>query len=432
MQRPLGIFEDTQAYVNRHFPFNVVAVLRLCGAPDASVVQQAFETLRVRHPLLGVRIRDLRGCPHFDTDAVPAMPLRIVPAHAPWDWRACVEEELATPFDLGLGPLARVVYREPVGGGREADLLLSMQHAILDAESGVRLLAELLELCVQTEPEMPCTAPPSMPPAAERSLPARFRGWRGGLIRAGFVMRQMVDEMDYRWRTRRLSRARVHPRGRARILSMQLPVDISTALVHHCRRNRLTLNSVLCAALLRVVARHRYPGEERLLRHFVFANLRPYVRPSMNGGNLGSCFSMLRFTTWVREAGGLHALAGRINTQVYQAARRGEKFLNLLMSGVVMRMMLGQDRERMGHTALSYTGATPLPRAVGPIRVDALHAFVNNFVLGPEYTAMARLFGGCLCWDIVYLDCDMDVEQAGLIAQDIITELEEYAHAGSP
>ena len=78
----------------------------------------------------------------------------------------------------------------------------------------------------------------------------------------------------------------------------------------------------------------------------------------------------------------------------------------------------------MSTVAASYTGPTNLPREIGRHRIEDLHAFVSNFGLGPEYTAQVRLFRGRLCWDVLYLDSDMDAEGAGKIARDILERLE--------
>ena len=74
---------------------------------------------------------------------------------------------------------------------------------------------------------------------------------------------------------------------------------------------------------------------------------------------------------------------------------------------------------RMGAAALAYTGPLKLPRHVGAIRIRGVRAMVSNLVLGPEYTAHARLYGGRLCWDHVYLDCDMDESTAAGITDEI-------------
>ncbi len=433
MQRTLGIFEDTQAFANTHFPFNVVAVLRLAGAPDPEIPQRAFALLRERHPLLAVRIHEGQGRRIFDTDDVPPMPYRIVPSKSEHDWMALAEDELDLAFDLATGPLIRVTYLDRGNEERQADIVMTLHHVILDADSGTQLVRELLTLCatlaadrLESLPQLP------LPPAAETLFPAAFQNWRGFGMRAGFVLRQMADEARFQWHSRGKRQPPVHSEGHPRILPMQLPEQTSATLIQRCRRQRVTLNGALCAALLLVVQRRLYGGEDRLLRNFLFANLRPYLDSALPADNLGSCFAMMRFTTRVRPHAAFWDLARDINRQVYTAAKRGEKYLNLLMSRAVMKMMMGQNRFRMSHTALSYTGVANLPDTYGSIRLTGLHSFVTNFVLGPEYSAQVRLFAGRLWWDIVYLDCDMDERTARVLAQEIFAELEAQTNAARP
>ena len=84
-----------------------------------------------------------------------------------------------------------------------------------------------------------------------------------------------------------------------------------------------------------------------------------------------------------------------------------------------MRTLFSQTSHRMSTTAVSYTGATGLGSASGSGLVDEIHAFVSNFPIGPEYTAQARIFGGRLWLDILYLSSDMDRAEAQRIGDDI-------------
>ena len=344
------------------------------------------------------------------------------------------EDELNSTFDLATGPLARVVYFAPAGAERRAEILLTMQHVIVDAASATRLTRELLALCAQLKIDgiAPEVAPMPLPPPAESRVPARFRGWGGAVLKAGFMLRQMAAEPWFQWRSRGKRRPKVHPGGRARILPMQLPAPITSALVRQCRRRRVTLNSALSAAMLRVVQRRLYGGKDQSLRHFVIADLRPFLVPPLEADNLGSYFAMLRFSIPVSRGDDFWDLAREIGGQVYRAAEKGEKFLNLLMTRALMKTMLGLKRIRMGHTALSYGGGEDLPTEYGPLRVIGLHGFVSNFPVGPEYAAQVSLFDGRLWWDFVYLDCDMDAQTARDLAQEIFAELEVQTNGDNP
>ena len=79
---------------------------------------------------------------------------------------------------------------------------------------------------------------------------------------------------------------------------------------------------------------------------------------------------------------------------------------------------------RMAATAMSFTGPVMLGKKYGKIGIQDIHAFVSNFVVGPEYTALVNLFDNHIYWDILYLDSDMDHEQAVVIADEIRTILD--------
>jgi hypothetical protein len=78
----------------------------------------------------------------------------------------------------------------------------------------------------------------------------------------------------------------------------------------------------------------------------------------------------------------------------------------------------------MATTAVSYTGPVKLDKIYGKTALKDIHAFVSNFVLGPEYTAAVRLFDGQFHWDILYLDSDMGFAEAKVLADEIVTLLE--------
>ena len=110
---------------------------------------------------------------------------------------------------------------------------------------------------------------------------------------------------------------------------------------------------------------------------------------------------------------------------VGQSNRRGERFLANALSPGMMKMILRLKALRMCTTALSYSGPVTLGEDLGGIKVLGLHAFTSNMTLGPEYSALVRLYRAELWWDIFYLDSDMEPEMAQRIAGEIRQILDE-------
>jgi len=123
----------------------------------------------------------------------------------------------------------------------------------------------------------------------------------------------------------------------------------------------------------------------------------------------------------VRRDGDFWNVARSVQDSTVRAARTGERYLAYSMSPGMMKMIFRTKAFRMGATALSYSGPLEVPESHGAFRVTGLHAFATNMTVGPEYTALVRLFRGELWWDIMYMDSDMDMTLARLIAADMET-----------
>lgn len=427
MERRLGIFETAETLTNAAAPFNVVGVIDFSSAIEPGGLREALDRAQRRHPLLRARIVEIDGGFVYDLEGVPPIPLEIIERTGDEHWTGIAETELNRPFDLETGPLVRCTLLTDGADGEAAELVLSFLHAIIDGSSAVNLVREIFIDWEAAAAGRDLDPPESLAlqPPVETFFPAPYRGLRSKVRIAGFMARQLADEITYRRRARGTRRMPIHTEARCRVLCRDLAEDDLTALVRAARRHRVTLNSVLNAAMLKVVQDRLYDGAPVPLRNFNFAILRPYLKPPVEDHHLGSFFVMLRTTVNLGAKEEFWRLAAAINTQAVAAARSGDKFLSILTVADVMKFILGQRRMRMGATALAYTGPLKLPDRIGGIRIRSVRAMVSNLVLGPEVTIHARLFGGRLCWDHVYLDTDMDDSTATELTDEILDLLRE-------
>ena len=429
MKRKLGSFETAQAVTNEHFPFNAVIILRMIDGPSEDTLNQVLTLLQRRQPLLRVRLEKNKKQYFFESENTPSIPLRVVERESDEHWKSEAEEELNNVINFRTGPLARVTYIIGKTGKQNSEIIITLHHAVIDAPSGGNLIHELLYLCSQVESHTISEDPTSLEPvpSAEEFFPSSFRGinrrWRNLL----FFLRQGRDEFHYRRHTKGKRTAPIHTEGRGRILPMELSTETTESLCKTARKKRITINSLFAAAILMAVHKHLYRNQNLPMRNFSFANLRPYLKPPLGDEYLGSYFSMMRFTVGMKEVPQIWELAGEINDIVYTSVRRGDKFCFNLLGLPMMRAILRFKAFRMGTTAVSYTGPIDIDRIYGDMRIKNIHAFVSNFVLGPEYTAQTRLFDKQFYWDILYLDSDMNEEKARIIADEIKTILDAAA-----
>jgi len=429
MKRPLGTFETAQVLTGKVKSFNLVIALQLEKGPVFDVLQRALKCLHDRHPLLRTTIDETEGRPFFRVAGENRVLLRQIPRSSEHEWKRVVEYELNTPLPLSPGPLFKASYVANSGYEQPCELVLTAHHAILDGVSAARLLHDLLGLCESfaAGDEPSGFEPLGLLPAAEQLFPAPYRGVRGLIKQAGFAGRNILQGLRYLQISRKLKEPAISRHGSCRIVTFELPVRQTRQLRIMCRKQRVTLNSLLCAVQLVIAQRHGFAGRAVPLRHFVFADLRPYLQPAVDAGNLGAYFAMLHLISVLDANMPTWELAKALNEQIHVASRRGEKFTSVSMSKLLMTSVLAKPRFRMGHAALAFLGPVSLSACYGEIKPCGLHAFVSNIVLGPVYTANARIFMGQLVWDMIYLDCDMDTRTAERIAGDILQELKGLA-----
>ncbi|MCY1078880.1 phthiocerol/phthiodiolone dimycocerosyl transferase family protein [Archangium lansingense] len=269
MNRPLGASEHLLWRLAEARPINAVVSASVTGPLTVSRLRRALEFVQKRHALLAVRIQtDARGQPHFVSEGVPSLPLRVVSRRNEEHWVQEAEEELTRPFAQGQGPLLRVTLLQ---GPDTSELLLTFDHAIGDGMSGVLLVRDLLhELSMpgngQLLPEPaaseellpPGVPPPGTPPAVSRaSLP--------DVPRAALRLLSSQDTPED---------------GRqVRLLTCYLPEDETAHLAAASRRERSSVHGALCAAFLLSLAGELDSRNECLLTVMSPVNLRGHLVP---------------------------------------------------------------------------------------------------------------------------------------------------------
>ena len=295
--RQLVGLEHAMRLTDNVTPFNVVSVLRLEGALPAPTLRAALDELQRRHPFLRARIVPAGKRFEFHFDVTGRIPLDVGERPAePDGWIAVAEEDLHRSFDHTVGPLARCRYLVGPSGG---DVILTLPHVIIDATAGPQLFAELLSLSAGRTPDGPGVADEEGRRPAPALFPSAYTGARLIPAVARFMGRQMADEMKFRWGSRGVRKAPIAAEGRCHLLPVRWPAALAAAIVRASRRERVTINAILSAAMLAGVERRLYKSARTPLRHIIFADLRPRLRETVPERMLGCFLTMFRFTVTV-------------------------------------------------------------------------------------------------------------------------------------
>ena len=420
MKRELGTLERALLIADQHAPFHIVSVLQLENAPSPHILKQALRILQNRHPFLRSRLLHEKGKYYFATLVEPALPFYFLPRWNADHWVYVAEVELAKRIDALSGPLFRCTYLYSEAHER-GDIIFSFFHSIVDASSVSQFLHELLTVCasfMDQKTVSPYELPPT--PPAESRFPTAFRGLPLTLNQVRYAFQQMIDEFVYQMQTRGKRIPPLHNHAsHGHILSTQLSEELTESLAQRARKEGMTLNSVLNAAMLLAVNRHLYAGQQVLMRTFSFASLRPYVQPPLGDEDLACYISLLRYTVLVSGGVDFWSLARNLHKKIYSSLKSGDKFVAATLAEPLMKMVTRAKSFRMAATALNYSGVVPVQSSYGNIKVMGLHGFVSVYDLGPEFSSEAQIFKDQLFWDFMYLEADMSREEAKAIVEEI-------------
>lgn len=419
MKRDLGIFERAQVFTDRYAPFHIIGVLRLEDAPPSHVVRKSLTLLQKRHPFLSASLMHEKGQHYFATLVEPPLPFRNLPRWNNDHWRQVVEVELANRIDATTGLMFRCTYLYSESQPR-AEIIFTLSHIIADAASTSHLLHELMTICASLADGMPISVS-ELPPAPplESRFPAAFKGWRLTLHTLRYVLAQIGDEIVYRMQTRSKRIPPLHKRpARGYILPIQLPEDLVEPFAQRARKEGMTLDSALNAALLLSVNRHLYAGKKLPMRTFSFVDLRPHVEPPLHAENLGLYVSMMRYTVNVEGGVAFWSLARDLHQKIHASLKAGDNFVAVGMAEPLMKMVTGWKAFRLCASALSYNGVCPVQARYGRIKVLGVHVFVSAYEFGPKLASQAQYFNKQLFWDFIYLDADMSQDKAQAIVEE--------------
>lgn len=420
MKRELGTLERALLIADQHAPFHTVSVLHLENAPSPNILKQSLKILQNRHPFLRSRLLHEKGTYYFAKLVNPTLPFYFLPRWNADHWHYIAEVELAKRIDAIRGPLFRCTYLYNATDER-GDIILSFYHPIVDSSSANQFLHELLVACASFMDQKTVSLyelPPT--PPVESRFPPSSRGLSLALQKLNYAFRQTIEEILYQRQTRGKRLPPVHHhRSPGHTLSVQMPEDLTESLTQRARKEGITLNSVLNAAMLLAVNRHLHAGQLGPMRTLSFASLRPYVQPPLGDEDLACYLSLLRYSVSVSGGVDFWLLAQSLQKKIYSSLKSGDKFVAATLAERSINTVLHSKSFRIASTALNYSGVVPVQSIYGSIRVMGLHGFVSPYDLGPELSAETRIFNNRLLWDFVYLEADMSREEADAIVEEV-------------
>jgi NRPS condensation-like uncharacterized protein len=241
MKRKL-LFAERMLHGNGELPFNAVIPIKIKGTFPEENLHHALRKLQEKHPLLNAAVADDEdGMPWFVVaeGASAPIPVRITERLEANDWKKESMQEWSGVFNTRKGPLMRVVW---IKGVEVSEMILVLHHCLCDGGSAMAILAELLLLIddgtANIGKEDPILSVHDIIPAG--ILKNRKKIIKAKLIGGGATFALWLVPL----------KKRLVARKKDYMLHWKLEKELSDRLMLRCKSEKLTVNTVLCAAVL--------------------------------------------------------------------------------------------------------------------------------------------------------------------------------------
>lgn len=324
MIRALGALEEVFWQLDALSPMNFTMVARVTGPVTEAGLSASFAEVVRRHPLLGTRIVEHRGRPHF-----VARPTTITVPLIDGD-DALVRRELdalcVRTFDTEAGPLVRALAVRHADG--DTTLLVCFHHTIGDGRSGVLVVRDWLRALDDHLAGRTSTLEAFEPtPYVGSRFPRMTRGIAGVFRVLRTVYRQAST-------VARMGGVRVVPLRDAApstwgCSGVLTPFDreATRALVAASRDAGTTLHGAVFAAFAQANAAEVGGGSVPLLLGSA-VDLRRRVEPSFPESS-GLFVSAVTTPMVVSDAGDAWALARDVRKALEESLAHGNQFLGM-------------------------------------------------------------------------------------------------------
>jgi hypothetical protein len=360
----------------REHPRHFCVVAEISGDIDALDFQTAFDRVQRRHPMLSAYIAvDVRSGPSiFHSDR--KLPVGVVASTEPGDWHAIVERELRTPFVDSEAPLLRATV---LRARRQATIVLTLHHALLDGLSAAVIVGDLLEALNGHELK-PLPALSSLEQLLEKALLPH-----GETIQMRAPAGVDADKLRA---IARMPLWRPFEGDRPMVSTVSFSAAETERIRRRCRDESTTVQGAFCAALVRTAAK---PPNE------AFTITSPVNARGVLGNvdaHAGFLFSLATVNLSAPFDRPLWDIARKVTDDMADA-RTNDGVLRFV-AAVEAAVPPDADTElacgAMG--ALAYDaivtnlGALPLPAEIGALRLDAFWGpsvqgrFRNEIVIG--------------------------------------------------
>ncbi|MET3534994.1 condensation domain-containing protein [Chryseobacterium limigenitum] len=228
-------------------PFNTVIPFRLKGTFSLKDIQHALNQLQVKHPWLKAVIKlDEKNIPWFEVSEKAKIPIRILAQKGENDWFEESKNEWYKMFNYKEQPLIRFVW---IKGDETSDMMFVFHHCLCDGGSALSLLDEFLKLLDNPTYDIGLENPIL---GIQDVVPSKILSNRGQQFKAKVIGRLAATVIKYI----PVSKKSID-RQSDYLINWKFDQETSKELISYCKSQKVTVNTFLCATVLKAFEKIR-------------------------------------------------------------------------------------------------------------------------------------------------------------------------------
>lgn len=428
--RKLGEQERIFHYLHMMGGLVASGAAHIRGPLTPELLRRAFDWLQIQHPVLKAHIRYdgrifmsvppfVSPIPWFDTRGTTEVPIRVVTDPDPEAWRKILASETKIPIKVGgTHPRIRIVLVRTHEGADLHHMVMTMDHAIADAQAGSLMSDQLFKYLADPETmEGQKPVQIGLPPSLESGLPKKPDSGK-----------------HYQPAIRFPKTAVPNPVRASFSVERTIGANVAETLRQALRAHRATMHGVVGAAFM-AAARDKFGMDELTVLSTV--ELRRMMKPALPVTAFGCYIDILR--THHKLTPDFWAMASDLSFKLISAIARDQESASIMkmMTWEMMRkemIPMMTHRGRLDGIAMTTAGESHAVTHYGPFSIEGGSGGVAIDLFGPSLFVVTMEVEGAIELLVGYPGHALSTEDAEDLTDRAVAILyaaanEETAHA---
>jgi hypothetical protein len=219
---------------------------------------------------------------------------------------------------------------------------------------------------------------------------------------------------------------------RCGMIHKELDTELTQQFIKVCKRKQLSIQPVLCAAMLFTTARKIIQNKNLFGKNAKICvnsnsavDLRRKLNPVISKEHLGvfagdmTSFHTLKANTSFWE------LAQDVKQQLRYGTKKGDAFNTTFTNEKVFKSLLANPNDTSLTVMVTNIGKVNVPRIYGPFEIEAISMAVSVSILGGLFSAAVTIFADKMQINFLFSEPATSYETAELLANNVISCITE-------